>query len=96
MTTHTDNRIHHEAENLAHGTRGIINATSEAAGEVGHEVRKQIDVAVDRGREVYDRTYEKAVEGARNADVLLHEQPYKFLAIALGVGAFLGIFLTRR
>jgi len=95
MKTHTET-IQNEAGNLADAARGMINATVDAAGETGAEVRHQIDDLVDRGRDVYDRVCETAVDGAKNADVLVHEQPYKSLAIALGVGTLLGFLLARR
>ena len=97
MRTNTKTKtIHEEAGNLAHAARGMVNATAGAAGEAGDEVRAQLDAVVDRGREVYDRVCETVVEGARTTDGLLHEQPYKSLAIAAGVGVLFGFLLARR
>ncbi len=95
-TKKTSESIRDEAGNLAEAAHGIIAATAEAAEETGVEVRKQLDAVVDRGREVYDRVCETAVDGARAADEIVHEQPYKSLGIALGVGALLGYLLARR
>lgn len=85
-----------EATQLAEAAHGLISATAEAAGATSVEVRKQLDAVVDRGREYYDRVYDTAVDGARAADEVVHEQPYKSLAVALGVGALLGFLLARR
>jgi len=95
MRTKTDT-IQNEAGNLADAARGVINATVEVASETGAEVRHQIDDLVDRGKDVYDRVCESAVDGAKIADDYVHEQPYKHLAVALGVGALLGFLLARR
>ena len=95
MKTKTE-AISNEASHLAEAAHGLIAATAEAAGETSVEVRKQLDAVVDRGREYYYRVCETAVDGARAADGVVHEQPYKSLAIALGVGALLGFLLARR
>jgi ElaB/YqjD/DUF883 family membrane-anchored ribosome-binding protein len=95
-TKSTSDSIRAEAGNLAEAAHGIIAATAEAAEETGVEVRKQLDAVLDRGREVYDRVCETAVDGARAADGIVHEQPYKSLGIALGVGAIIGYLIARR
>lgn len=88
--------ITNEAGHLAEAAHNLIAATAEVAGETSVEMRRTLDAAVDRGRQYYDRARETAVDGARAADEVVHEQPYKYLAIALGVGVFIGILLARR
>lgn len=95
MKIKTDH-LRDEAGQLADAAHGILTATTEVAEEAGEEVRKQLDAVVDRGREVYDRVCETAVDGARTADGIVHEQPYKALAVALGIGALLGFLFARR
>jgi len=95
MKIKTDH-LRDEASHLADAAHGILTATAEVAEETGEEVRKQLDAVVDRGREVYDQVCEAAVDGARTADGIVHEQPYKALAVALGIGALLGFLLARR
>lgn len=51
---------------------------------------------VDRGRVYYDRVCETAVDGARAADEVVHQQPYKSLAISLGIGVIFGFLFARR
>jgi len=88
--------IREEAGHLAEAAHGVAVATAEAAEETGVEVRKQLEAVVDRGREVCDRVRETAADGARVADGIVHEQPYKYLAVALGVGVLVGFLLARR
>jgi ElaB/YqjD/DUF883 family membrane-anchored ribosome-binding protein len=95
MKIKTDH-LRDEAGHLADAAQGILTATAEVAEETGEEVRKQLDAVVDRGRDVYDRVCETAVDGARTADGIVHEQPYRALAVALGIGALLGFLLARR
>jgi ElaB/YqjD/DUF883 family membrane-anchored ribosome-binding protein len=39
---------------------------------------------------------DKAVQGAKAADVVVREHPYQAIAIGVGVGALLGYLLARR
>lgn len=88
--------ISNEAGHLADAAHDFISTTAEVAGDAGVEVRKQLEAVVDRGRVYYDRVCETAVDGARAADEAVHQQPYKSLAITLGVGVIFGFLLARR
>jgi ElaB/YqjD/DUF883 family membrane-anchored ribosome-binding protein len=71
-------------------------ATADVAGEKVSEARKRLSAALDRGREMYGRAREQAIEGAKVADEAVHEHPYQAIAIGVGVGALLGYLITRR
>ena len=60
------------------------------------EARKRLAAALERGKEIYGRVSDKAVEGAKAADEAVHEHPYQVIAVALGVGALAGYLLARR
>ena len=81
---------------LAEDARALMAATADVAGEKVGEARKRLAAALDRGKEIYGRVREKAVEGAKAADEAVHEHPYQAIAIALGVGAILGYIVARR
>ena len=83
-------------EQLAEEARALIAATADVAGEKVGEARKRLAAALERGKELYGRVREKAVEGAKAADEAVHEHPYQAIAIALGVGAILGYLFARR
>jgi ElaB/YqjD/DUF883 family membrane-anchored ribosome-binding protein len=51
---------------------------------------------LERGKEIYGRVREKAVEGAKAADEAVHEHPYQAIAIGVGVGVILGYIFARR
>ena len=95
MKTKTET-ISNEAGHLAEAAHDLVAATAEVAGEASVEVRKQLEAVVDRGRVYYDRVCESAVDGARAADEVVHQQPYKSLAISLGVGVIFGFLFARR
>ena len=88
--------ISNDMGQLAEDARALMAATADVAGEKVSEARKRLAAALERGKEIYGRVREKAVEGAKAADEAVHEHPYQAIAIALGVGAILGYIVARR
>lgn len=81
---------------LAEDARALMAATADVGGEKVGEARKRLAAALERGKEIYGRVREKAVEGAKVTDQAVHEHPYQAIGIALGVGALVGYLLARR
>ncbi len=81
---------------LAEDARALMAATADVAGEKVGEARKRLAAALERGKEIYGRVKEKAVEGAKAADQAVHEHPYQAIAIGVGVGALIGYLVARR
>ena len=81
---------------LAEDARALMAATADVAGEKVGDARKRLAAALERGKEMYGRVKEKAVEGAKAADEAVHEHPYQAIAIGVGVGAIIGYLLARR
>ena len=81
---------------LAEDARALMAATADVAGEKVGEARKRLVAALERGKEVYGRVRQKAVEGVKSADEAVHEHPYQAIVIAAGVGAFVGYLVSRR
>ncbi len=81
---------------LADDARALMTATADVAGEKVVEARKRLAAALERGKEIYGQVREKAVQGARVADEVVHEHPYQAIAIGIGVGALIGCLLARR
>jgi len=81
---------------LAEDARELISATADVTGEKISEARRRLAAALERGKEIYGRVKDKAVEGARATDEAVHEHPYQAIGIALGVGVLLGCLVSRR
>ena len=81
---------------LADDARNLMNATADVAGEKVSDARKRLAAALERGKEIYGRAKEKAVEGAQAADEAVREHPYQAIGIALGVGVVVGYLVSRR
>jgi ElaB/YqjD/DUF883 family membrane-anchored ribosome-binding protein len=88
--------IRNDMGQLADDARALMTATADVAGDKVSEARKRLAAALERGKEVYGRVKEKAVEGAKVADEAVHEHPYQAIAIGVGVGAVLGYLIARR
>jgi ElaB/YqjD/DUF883 family membrane-anchored ribosome-binding protein len=88
--------ISDDLSRLAEDARALMAATSDVAGEKAGEARKRLAAALDRGKEVCDRVRAKAVASAKAADVVVRENPYQAIAIAVGVGALLGYLVARK
>jgi ElaB/YqjD/DUF883 family membrane-anchored ribosome-binding protein len=95
MTKETQ-AIRNDRGQLAEDARALMAATADVAGEKVSEARKRLAAALERGKEIYGRVREKAVEGAKAADEAVHEHPYQAIAIGVGVGAILGYLIARR
>jgi ElaB/YqjD/DUF883 family membrane-anchored ribosome-binding protein len=81
---------------LADDARALMVATADVAGDKVSGARQRLAAALERGKEIYGRVKEKAVQGAKAADEAVHEHPYQAIGIAFGVGALIGYLVTRR
>ncbi len=88
--------ITEDMEQLAEDARALMTATADVAGDKIGEARKRLASALDRSKEIYGQVRDKAVQGAKAADVVVRENPYQAIAIGVGVGALLGYLLARR
>ena len=88
--------ISNDMDQLAEDASALVAATADVAGEKVAEARKRLAAALERGKEIYGRVRQRAVEGARVADEAMHEHPYQAIAIGVGVGALVGYLVSRR
>lgn len=82
-------QVHDEAQ-------ALLKATAHVTEDAVVEARNRIQAALDATRETCAKVRAKAVAGAKATDKVIHENPYKSMGVALGVGAFLGFLLSRR
>ena len=74
---------------LLHDAERALSNTAGAAGEKFDELRERMRSALEAGRD-------EAKRRAKQADELVHEHPYYAVGIAAGVGALIGILVSRR
>ena len=85
-----------ETGQLAEDARALMAATADVAGDKVGEARKRLAAALERAKEIAANVRDKAVAGAKATDQAVHENPYKAIAVGVGVGAILGYLLARR
>jgi ElaB/YqjD/DUF883 family membrane-anchored ribosome-binding protein len=99
MKTHTAHKAHQAeevGEHLMEDAQALLAATAHVAEEKVVEARKRLTAAIEKGKEAWDTVQEKAVAGAKATDQVIRDNPYKALAVAVGVGAIIGYLLRRR
>ncbi len=88
--------ISNDIAQLAEDAQALMTATADVAGEKVGEARKRLAAALESAREIAGNVRDKAVEGAKAADVVVREHPYQAIAIGVGVGALVGYLIARR
>lgn len=73
---------------LLHDAEQALSNTAGAAGEKIAELRERMRDALEAGRA-------EATRRARQADEMVHEHPYYAVGIAAGIGALIGILISR-
>ena len=81
---------------LAEDTKALMTATAGVAGDKVREARERLAAGMDSAKEIAGRVRDKAVDYAKATDQAVREHPYHALGIALGVGALLGLLVSRR
>ena len=89
-----------DMERLAEDARALIAATANVAGGKVEEARKRLVTALEDGAEegldVCGDVYDRAMEGAKMADRTVREFPYQTIAVGVGVGLIIGLFVSRK
>jgi len=95
MNKHTQS-ITEDMGHLGAEARSLLETTADVTGERVGEARDRLTAALERGKVMYGRVREKAVQGAKATNKAVHEHPYQAIAIGIGVGALVGYVMGRR
>lgn len=79
----------HDAEEMAVATAGEVSAN-------GRNARTRLNDAVASAKQTCARWQEKSIQGAKAADHLVHEHPYRVAGLAFALGALLGVLIRRK
>jgi ElaB/YqjD/DUF883 family membrane-anchored ribosome-binding protein len=82
-----------DAEELLKAT---ANQTGERITAVRAKAEESVRTAKDRIADVQDDLMDQAKVAAREADVYMHENPWKAAGIAAAVGVLIGAIISRR
>jgi ElaB/YqjD/DUF883 family membrane-anchored ribosome-binding protein len=79
---------------LQEAEEALGSATGEA-GEKFDQLRDRLRVTLNDGRNSLDRLRAEAVRRAKQADQVVRDNPYYAVGVAAGIGALVGILVTR-
>jgi ElaB/YqjD/DUF883 family membrane-anchored ribosome-binding protein len=81
-------------------TEELLKATASQSGEQVSAARTRVQETIENTRERLAELQESAVDKARTAaratDQMVHDNPWKAVGIAAGVGFLLGLLVHRR
>jgi len=72
-----------------------MNKHAEHAGHKS-EIQEETGTLVEQGKELAGHVRDQALTRIKAMHKVVHENPYRAVAVAAGVGAILGFFLARR
>jgi ElaB/YqjD/DUF883 family membrane-anchored ribosome-binding protein len=73
----------------------VADSISEHSTEAMNALRERVVAAQERFAQTYDSVRKKVVAGAKCTDSAIRENPYQSLAVAMGVGVLIGVFISR-
>ena len=92
----TPNALKNDARTLADDARALLDATADVTDQKVTEARQRLNEALTAGKEAVARAQEKASQGMQAADQAIRSHPYQSVAVAFGLGALVGLLMTRR
>ncbi|HEY4302712.1 MAG TPA: hypothetical protein VGM73_17715 [Candidatus Didemnitutus sp.] len=83
------------AEDLRALLQEAEQALSDEASDRFDDLRERLRSALEDGRHSLERLRDEATRRARQADKLVRDNPYAAIGVAAGVGALIGIIVSR-
>jgi ElaB/YqjD/DUF883 family membrane-anchored ribosome-binding protein len=99
MSTKTESTTDDPTADLKALLREAEKALSSSAGEAGEnfeDLRDRLRAALANGHFSLESIRQETARRAKQADTLVRENPYYTAGIAAGVGALIGILVSRR
>lgn len=84
-----------EIRALLHDVESAMSETTGEAAEKFSELRERLRAVLAEGQSSYERVRDEAVRRAKQADHFVRENPYYAVGIAAGVGALVGLLVSR-
>src|SRR3954462_1327931 len=80
---------------LLHDVESALSETTGEAAEKFTELRERLREVLAEGESKFERVRGEAVRRAKQADHFVRENPYYAVGIAAGVGALVGLLVSR-
>ena len=86
----------HHHENLKQHAKALVKATSHIAESEVSEARNKLSELMESVGDVVEDAENAVQDKIELADNFVKENPYKTAGVAIGIGALIGFFLSRR
>ena len=74
----------------------LMKATASDLGEKAREARVKLAATVEAAKSNYQKLEQKTVAGAKAADRVIRDNPYRSIGIAFGIGLLVGVLVNRK
>jgi ElaB/YqjD/DUF883 family membrane-anchored ribosome-binding protein len=91
----TESTTADDLKSLLQEAEEALSSTAGDAGEKFDELRERLRTALDSGKDTLERLRTEASRRAKQADQMVRDNPYYAIGIAAGVGAIIGILVSR-
>ncbi|MGH6629520.1 MAG: DUF883 family protein [Burkholderiales bacterium] len=99
-TTVTKEKLAEDLKIVISDAEELLRATASQAGEKVSAAREKIEDSLHRAKfklaEVEDILLDKGKQAARVTDEYVHDNPWKAVGIAAGIGFVIGLLISRR
>jgi ElaB/YqjD/DUF883 family membrane-anchored ribosome-binding protein len=102
MTKHSrsnSQKAHHRKDNgasLKADAQKLVVSTAHVAGGKVTTARKRLTSAIENGKKSWKKVQNGAISKAKSTDRVIRANPYRSLGVAVGVGALIGLVVSRR
>ncbi len=81
---------------VTHAAEELIKATAGEVGEKARDARVRLTAALETAGQTCRQWEQKALEGAKVTDKVVHEHPYQTMGVAFAVGMLFGVLIRRK
>jgi len=81
---------------VLHDAEELMKATAGDLGEKAREARAKLGATVEAAKANYQRIEQKTIAGAKAADRVIRDNPYRSIGLAFGIGLLVGVLVNRK
>ena len=100
MTTRHKNKLMEDLQLVIEDAEELLRMTAKEAGDSAADVRKRVQARMEQAKvelvHLQDAAVAQAKAAGQAADAFVHENPWKSVGVAAGLGLVLGLLLGRR
>ena len=92
----TKQKLIHDLKVVAQDAEELMKATAGDLGEKAREARAKLAATVEAAKANYQRLEQKTIAGAKAADRVIRDNPYRSIGLAFGIGLLVGVLVNRK